>query len=182
MTNRPDDSVMARARRVTLAVFDVDGVLTDGRIFISDDGREIRAFSVRDGLGLKLLRRAGIEVAIISARQSPLVERRMRELGVPHVLQGRNDKADALAELREELQLEPQATAFTGDDLPDLSAMQSAGLAVAVADAHPAVTARAHWVTAAGGGAGAAREVCDLLLTAHGKLDDTVEGFLATAE
>lgn len=181
MTAGADDSVTARARRIRLALFDVDGVLTDGRILISDDGRETRAFHVRDGLGLKLLRRAGVEVGIISARRSALVETRMRELDVPHVLQGCRDKAAALADLADELKLAPADVAFTGDDLADLPAMAAAGLAVAVSDAHPAVTQRAHWVTQLPGGRGAAREVCDLILTAQGKLEAIVEQALAPA-
>ena len=171
---------MARARRVRLAVFDVDGVLTDGRIWLSDDGREARAFHVRDGLGLKLLRQGGIEVAIISARQSSLVERRMAELGVPHVIQGRHDKGAAFADLLDDLGLEPEAAAFVGDDLPDLQVMERAGLAVAVADAHAAVISRAHWITHSPGGSGAAREICDLLLSAQGKLDGILDEALAT--
>lgn len=170
MTLPASESLMARARGVRVAVFDVDGVLTDGRILLSDDGRESRAFHVRDGLGLKLLRKAGVEVAIISARRSALVEHRMRELAVPHVLQGRDDKAAALEELLGELSLSAEQAAFTGDDLPDLAAMATAGLAVAVADAHPAVAARAHWQTTLPGGSGAAREVCDLILHARGDL------------
>lgn len=181
MTPGADDKVMARARRVRLAVFDVDGVLTDGRILLSDDGRESRAFHVRDGLGLKLLRAAGIEVAIISARRSRLVEKRMTELGVPHVIQGSDDKRAALDRLLDELGLGPDECAYTGDDLPDLAVMRRAGLALAVADAHPAVTARAHWVTRKPGGAGAAREVCDLLLAAQDKLDGIIETSLAPA-
>lgn len=160
---------MARARDIRLAVFDVDGVLTDGRILFSDDGRESRAFHVRDGLGLKLLREAGIEVALISARRSALVEYRMRELDIPHLLQGRHDKRAALDELLDGLSLERRQAAFTGDDLPDLEVMAAAGLAIAVADAHPAVTEHAHWRTALAGGSGAAREVCDLILRAQGK-------------
>lgn len=167
MTLRADDSVMARARGIRLAAFDVDGVLTDGRILISDEGRESRAFHVRDGLGLKLLRQAGVEVAVISARRSTLVEHRMRELDITRLLQGRHDKAAALDELLDELSLERREAAFTGDDLPDLEVMAAAGLAVAVADAHPLVAERAHWRTELPGGSGAAREVCDLILKAR---------------
>lgn len=170
MTPAADESVMARARGIRLAVFDVDGVLTDGRIVLSDDGRESRAFHVRDGLGFKLLRQSGLEVAVISARRSALVENRMRELDVSHVLQGRHDKAAALDELLGLLSLERDQASFTGDDLPDLDAMAAAGLAIAVADAHPSVKARAHWQTGLPGGAGAAREVCDLILLAQDKL------------
>lgn len=169
MTPSADESVVARARDIRLAVFDVDGVLTDGRILFSDDGRESRAFHVRDGLGLKLLQRAGIQVAIISARRSALVEYRMRELEIPHLLQGRHDKTAALDELLDDLSLSRRQAAFTGDDLPDLEVMAAAGLAVAVADAHPAVAAHAHWRTALPGGSGAAREVCDLILHAQGE-------------
>lgn len=158
------DSTLRELARVRLAAFDVDGVFTDGRLWFGDDGAEYKAFHVRDGHGVKKLLEAGIEVAVISGRDSPAVTRRMRELGVRHVHQGVGDKPAVLAALAAELGFGPDQAAFTGDDEPDLPVMALAGVALAVADAHPAVRAAADWTTTAPGGAGAVREVCDLLL------------------
>lgn len=158
-----------RATAVRLAVFDVDGVLTDGRLWYSEDQRELKAFHVHDGLGLKRLLANGIEVAIITARLSHLVTERMAELGVAHVYQGQKDKLACLHQLCEALQLDLAQVCYTGDDLPDLRAMSQVGLAIAPADAHPWLAERAHWRTQRRGGRGAAREVCDLLLAAQGR-------------
>jgi 3-deoxy-D-manno-octulosonate 8-phosphate phosphatase (KDO 8-P phosphatase) len=163
--------VTARAARVRLAVFDVDGVLTDGRLWYGDDGREAKAFHVQDGLGLKRLMANGIEVAVITARMSHLVAVRMAELGIAHVYQGQGDKLACLEQLLSALALDAAQACYTGDDLPDLKPMGTAGLAIAVANAHAWVKQRAHWQTRREGGAGAAREVCDLLLAAQGKAD-----------
>lgn len=162
-------TVHDRAALVRLAVFDVDGVLTDGRLWYSEDRRELKAFHAHDGLGLKRLLANGIEVAIITARMSHLVTERMAELGVAHVYQGQKDKLACLHQLCAALHLDLSQVCYTGDDLPDLRAMLQAGLAVAPADAHPWVSERAHWLTRRNGGAGAAREVCDLLLAAQGR-------------
>lgn len=161
--------VLARAARVRLAAFDVDGVLTDGKLWYAADGRELKAFCARDGLGFKRLLANGIEVAVITARLSRVVTERMAELGVAHVYQDQKDKRACLLKLLGALELTPEQAAYTGDDLPDLAAMRSVGLAVAVADAHPWLCASAHWRTRAGGGGGAAREVCDLILEAQGR-------------
>ncbi|HET6546491.1 MAG TPA: HAD-IIIA family hydrolase, partial [Rhodanobacteraceae bacterium] len=139
--------IRERARRIRLAVFDVDGVLTDGRLWYSDDGRELKAFHVHDGVGLKRLLANGIEVAIITGRSSPLVTERTAELGIAHVYQGQDDKPACLAQLLHALKLDPGATAYTGDDLPDLAVMQQVGLAIAVANAHPSVFEHCHWRT-----------------------------------
>jgi len=156
-------------RDIRLVVFDVDGVLTDGRLYFLPDGTELKVFHVRDGLGIRRLREAGIEVAVISGRESPLVVRRMQSLGVEHVHQGSDDKLSVFHALLTELQLAPEQTACVGDDVLDLPVMRAAGLGVAVADAHPEVRAAADWVTRLEGGRGAAREVCDRLLAArHG--------------
>lgn len=147
-----------------LAVFDVDGVFTDGRFYLSNDGVESKAFHTQDGHGVKELIRAGIAVAVISARRSEAVRLRMAELGVPHVLQGIPDKLQAFEALLEELQLAPAQCVYTGDDVPDLPLLRKAGFAVAVANAVDEVKAASHYVTRAPGGSGAVREVCDLIL------------------
>lgn len=164
----PSD-LLARAARIRLALFDVDGVLTDGRLLYSDDGRESKAFHVRDGLGLKRLIANGIEVAIITARMSHMVTERTAELGIAHVYQGQEDKLACYEQLIHALKLEPEQTCYCGDDLPDLRVMGRVGLSVAVADAHPWVAESAHWRTRANGGCGAVRELCDLLLAAQGR-------------
>lgn len=152
------------ANLVRLAAFDVDGVLTDGRIILGPQGDEYKAFHVRDGHGLVRLREAGVILAVITGRQSAVVDRRMRELGILHVYQGVRDKRTKLLELLELLSIPPAHTCYVGDDLPDLGAMQIAGFPVAVADACPEVIAAATWVTSAAGGRGAVREVCDAIL------------------
>ncbi|AGG90205.1 MULTISPECIES: KdsC family phosphatase [Rhodanobacter] len=168
LTHLPTE-LLTRAAKVRLAVFDVDGTLTDGRLWYGEDGRETKVFHVHDGLGLKRLQANGIQVALITARISHPVALRAEELDIAHVYQGQGDKRACLRELLDALQLAPEQAAFTGDDLPDLPPMRLAGLAVAVANAHPWVAAAAHWQTAKSGGMGAAREVCDLILHAQGK-------------
>lgn len=147
-----------------LAVFDVDGVFTDGRFYLSDEGVETKAFHTQDGHGIKELLRAGIGVAVISARNSGAVRLRMAELGVPHVLQGVTDKSRAFESLLAELQLAAGQCVYTGDDIPDLPLLRAAGFAVAVANAVDEVKAACDYVTRAPGGAGAVREVCELIL------------------
>lgn len=162
-----DDAIRARAARVRLACFDVDGTLTDGRLLYDDQGRESKAFHIHDGQGLVLLRRAGFEVALITARHSPAAERRARELGV-RIHAGVKDKLAQVDALCAELGLERAQVAFMGDDLPDLPPLRAVGLAIVPADAHAWTARHAHWRTRARGGAGAAREACDLLLGAQG--------------
>ena len=159
-----NDALVAQIR---LLVLDVDGVLTDGRLWFGADGEQLKAFHVRDGVGIKAIIGAGVEVAIISGRRSAAVERRAAELGLQHVRQGCNDKAEALRALCTELGVPAAAAACVGDDTPDLPMMALVALPVAVADAHPDVRAAARHVTRAAGGAGAVREVCDLLLDAR---------------
>lgn len=160
-----------RASHIKLAIFDVDGVLTDGRLIYAEDGHELKAFHVHDGLGLKRLLANHIEVSVITARMSMIVTERMADLGVAHVYQGQDDKLACFEQLLHALKLTPEECAYTGDDLPDLAVMQRVGLAVAVANAHPWVRERAHWRTRLAGGAGAVREVCDLILAAQGKAE-----------
>ncbi len=159
--------MLARARRVRLLVLDVDGVLTDGRLYISAAGEELKVFHVRDGSGLVSLRRAGIEVAIISGRDSAAVTRRADELGIQHVMQGVADKGAALEALLSELGIAAEEAACMGDDTPDLPMLKRAGLAIGVADSHPALHDSVHWLTPSPGGRGAVREACDLLLSAR---------------
>jgi 3-deoxy-D-manno-octulosonate 8-phosphate phosphatase (KDO 8-P phosphatase) len=161
------DVVLERAGRIRLLVLDVDGVLTDGRLYLSPTGEELKVFHVRDGSGLVAVQRAGITVAIISGRDSAAVSRRAAELGIRHVRQGVVDKGAELDRLLSELGVEPVETACVGDDTPDLPMLRRVGLAVGVADAHPALLEAAHWITRAPGGRGAVREVCDLLLSAR---------------
>lgn len=168
----------ARARRVRLLALDVDGVLTDGRIHYSSAGEEIKSFSILDGLGIKLLRRAGIRVAVITARRSAMVDRRVAELGIEHCLQGREDKFEALQELLAELGLEPGEVAYMGDDLPDLRAILRVGLGLTVANASSEVARRAPWQSTARGGEGAVREACEMILRARGEWEAQLAPYL----
>lgn len=163
--------ILARAAKIRLAVFDVDGTLTDGRLWYGEDGRETKVFHVHDGLGLKRLQANGVQVALMTARISHPVALRAEELDIAHVYQGQKDKRHCLQELLDALHLQPDQAAFIGDDLPDLAPMRIAGLAVAVANAHPWISEQAHWQTTRSGGQGAAREVSDLILLAQGKSD-----------
>ena len=168
--HRPPDipaSIRARAAKVKLVAFDVDGTLTDGRLWMTEDGREIKAFHTHDGLGIKLLRERGIEVALISARISHAVELRAEQLGIDHVYQGKSDKLACLQDLLRASGLATEQACYVGDDEPDLAPMSICGLAIAVANAQPEVLRATHWRTRAEGGRGAAREVCDLILAAQ---------------
>jgi len=160
----------ARARAVRLAIFDVDGVMTDGTLYIAGDGEAFKAFNILDGHGVKMLQAAGVATAIISGRSSQAVARRAAELSIPHVVQGAGDKLAAFEALVARVGVAPAQCAFIGDDLPDLPVMGACGLAVAVANAVDAVKAAAHYVTRAHGGRGAVREFCELVLRAQGQL------------
>ena len=161
-----------------MLVFDVDGVLTDGKLCYSEDGRELKFFHVHDGLGLKRLMANGIEVAVITARMSHMVTERTAELGIAHVYQGQESKLTCFEQLIHALKIEPEQVCYTGDDLPDLAVMLRVGLSVAVANAHPWVRERARWRTQLAGGTGAVREVCDLLLAAQGKAEQELARYL----
>jgi len=160
--------ILNKAAQIRLVIFDVDGVLTDGNLFLGDDGQEYKAFYSRDGLGIKMLQRSGVEIGIITGRTSQVVKYRMESLAVNHVFQGCTDKVPAFEELCQTLQLEPEQIAYVGDDVVDIPVMKRVGLAVAVADAHPLVIRHAHWHTPSPGGRGAARDVCELLMQAQG--------------
>jgi len=161
-------NVLKIAADIKLVLFDVDGVLTDGSLFISDDGQEYKAFYSRDGHGLKMLQHSGVEAGIITGRNSRVVERRAAELGVKHLFQGCQDKLATYLSLVETLKLNPQTIAFVGDDVVDLPIMLQVGLAVAVQDAHHLIKNHAHWITPSGGGRGAARELCEMIMVAQG--------------
>ncbi len=155
------------AASVELLILDVDGVLTDGRLYFSANGDETRAFHVRDGYGIRKLLASGVQVAVISGRQSAAVSRRMNELGVKYVYQGCNDKISALHGLLKELSLGPVVCAFMGDDIPDLEVMQTVALPLCVVDAHAKLIDCAKWRSQKSGGAGAVREACDLIREAR---------------
>ena len=165
------DALLLLARDIRLVTCDVDGVLTDGRIYVDDDGRETKAFNALDGVGMKMLMRAGITVAWITGSSAPAVMHRARTLGVSRVVQGAEDKVTPWESLRSELALPAAACAHIGDDLPDVPVFVRCGLAVAVPHAPPIVRARAHLVTGHGGGRGAVRELCEMILAAQGVLD-----------
>lgn len=169
--------VHERATKVRLLALDVDGTLTDGRLWFTADGEQLKAFNAHDGLGMKLVQEAGIEVTWITARSSAIVERRAADLGIRRVVQGCQDKAGALQQVCAELAISTAQVAFMGDDLPDRAPLRLAGLAVVPANAHVWVAAVAHWKTAARGGEGAVRELCDLLLVAKGRRDAVLRGF-----
>jgi len=168
-----------RAKKIRLLLLDVDGVLTDGRLHFGPAGEALKVFHVRDGHGIKMAQRGGIEVAFISGRRSDAAYHRAKELGISRFHEGVRDKVAVLAELRAALGLSLEAVAAVGDDLVDLPLLSRVGLAVAVADAAPEVKAAAHWITIFPGGRGAVREVCDLLLKAQGKWEEILRPWVA---
>lgn len=164
------------------AIFDVDGVLTDGRIYIGEQGETVKAFSTLDGHGLKLLQQGGIEPVVITGRDSPAVRRRVADLGLVHAVYGASDKLAAATALLAALGLDWPEVAAMGDDWPDLPLLARAGFACAPANAHAEAKALAHHVTMATGGHGAARECCDLLLVAAGRYAALLQGHLQTLD
>lgn len=170
--------ILDKASRIRLLVFDVDGVLTDGSLYIGDDGQEYKAFHSRDGHGIKMLLGHGIEIAVITGRTSRVVEHRMKNLGITHVYQGKLEKLPAFEELTQKLGISEDQTAYVGDDVVDLPVMRRVGLAIAVQDAHPLVRRHSHWQTPSPGGRGAARDVCELIMEARGVLDDEMSRYL----
>jgi 3-deoxy-D-manno-octulosonate 8-phosphate phosphatase (KDO 8-P phosphatase) len=179
--NSPDypADVSRRAQPIRLLILDVDGVLTDGRLYFDAKGETLKVFHVRDGHGIKMAQRAGIEVALLSGRRSDAAYHRARELGISRFHEGLRDKVAVLEEIMAAMQIDTSQVAMVGDDLVDLPILNRAGLAVAVADAVPEVLAAAHWVTPNPGGRGAVREVCDLLLKAQGKWAEMVRAWIA---
>jgi len=173
-----EKEIQRRAGRDKLLLMDCDGVLTDGRIWILENGEDQKLFHTRDGLGIDLLHRAGIKSGIISGRLSSALERRAQSLGVSYLWQGRADKRQAFADTLAQGQVTNEEVAYVGDDLTDLPLMVESGLAIAVGDAVAEVKARAHYVTTATGGNGAVREVVELILKAQGRWDELVKSYL----
>lgn len=174
------DDVLERARNTQLVIFDIDGVLTDGSLFFDNQGEEYKAFNSKDGHGIRMLLECGLQMALITGRKSELVLHRATNLKVPHdmIWQGYRDKRPAFADLLSKTGLKPENIAYVGDDVVDLPVMSQVGFAIAVNDAHYYVKQHAHWVTDTSGGHGAAREVCEALLHAQGKLQDKLASYL----
>ncbi len=170
--------ILARAQGIRLVIFDVDGVLTDGSLYLGDDGQEYKAFHSRDGHGMKMLQQSGVAIGIITGRSSEVVRIRMQSLGVEHVFQGKLEKLPAYEELRDKLGLKDTQVAYVGDDVVDLPIMRRVGLAIAVNDAHPLVLQHAHWQTPHAGGRGAGRDVCELIMEAQGSLRPALDSYL----
>ncbi|GAB3434498.1 HAD family hydrolase [Massilia solisilvae] len=170
---------MQRAARVKVMIFDVDGVLTDGSLTYNADGEATKTFYVLDGLGIQLLQRTGVQTAIISARQSPIVVTRARDLGINHVYQGIHDKRVAFSKLLEATGATVEQCGYIGDDVIDLPLLMRVGFAVTVPSGHPEVQHRAHYVTKAPGGRGAVREVCDLVMRAQGTYEQALAPYFA---
>jgi len=169
--------LIKKAGQVKLLALDVDGILADGQIIYDANGVETKAFFVQDGVGIKALAKYGILTAIITGRDSPMVQKRATELGIDFIIQGRDDKCVALKELLSTLDLSLADCAYMGDDLPDIKAMQSVGFAPTVPNAHQEVIKRCDMVTTKAGGFGAVREVCDLILKGHGHYQDFIAQF-----
>lgn len=176
--NKSFDVAIEKAKKIKVVIFDVDGVLTDGKIYFTSNGVEYKAFHSQDGLGIKMLLKAGIEVGIITARSSELVQRRMDELGVRYVFQGQENKLNSYDVLRQRLNCLDQNVAYVGDDLNDVAPIRRAGLGIAVANASPFVHEHADWSTTRQGGVGAVREVCEFILSAQNILADLCEHYL----
>ena len=172
------EKVVELAKQLKLLILDVDGVLTDGKLYFDNDGNEYKSFHARDGHGIKLLQQTGVRVAVISGRRSNSVALRMRSLGVEHVYQGHEHKISAFYEILEKMTIETEKTAYIGDDLLDLPLLKRVGLGIAVQDANFIVKQHAHWCTELAGGCGAVREVCDLIMQAQGTFDNVVHSYL----
>ncbi len=170
--------IVEKAKSIKLLVLDVDGVLTDGKLYFSNSGDEMKTFSTLDGQGIKMLQQSGVAVAIITGRESALVKRRAENLGIKHIVQGREDKLLALEELKSTLAVDYPEIAFLGDDLPDLAPIRKVKLGMTVANGHSFVVEHADWQTSARGGEGAVREACELIMRAQGTLLEAWEKYL----
>lgn len=173
------NNLLEKAKKIQCVICDIDGVLTDGLIYIDNHANELKAFNIQDGLGLKLLMSAGIEVAVITGSQNAVIDHRMKQLDIRHYFKGQINKKTAYQELKSRLNLTDEAFAYVGDDLPDLPIMKQVGLSVAVSNAVRQVKDIASFNTELHGGRGAVREVCDFILNAQNKLDTALETFLA---
>jgi len=176
MNENYPSSVLKAAQKIKLLLLDVDGVLTDGRLYYGNSGEELKAFNIQDGLGIKLLQRGGIKVGIVTGRTSSLLKRRAQELDIQPLIQGREDKLTALNELLEDMDITLEEIAFVGDDLPDLAVLRRVGLGITPANGNHILASQALWQTKKSGGNGAVREVAELILT----VQDKMEALLAT--
>jgi 3-deoxy-D-manno-octulosonate 8-phosphate phosphatase (KDO 8-P phosphatase) len=174
-----DPLLVDRAAKIRALVLDVDGVLTDGRLYFDNHGNEMKSFCTRDGLGMRALQSQGTVLALITGRQSEIVANRARNLGIEHVYQGRNDKLDAFHELLAATGIGAPEVCYAGDDWLDIPVLNRVGLAVTVADADAVVKSHVHWITSRPGGYGAVREICDLILAARGLDQQVLDGILA---
>ena len=173
-------NILEKAAKIKLLIFDVDGVLTDGSLIIGDDGQEYKAFFSKDGLGMKMLQKTGVKIAIITARSSNVVTQRMQSLGIKHVYQGQSEKLPAFEKILTELALSSEQVAYVGDDVVDLPVMLKVGLSITVADAHHLVKEHAHWQTPSAGGRGAARDICELIMQAQNTLETQFQKYLGS--
>jgi len=165
------DHITKLASSIKLLLLDVDGVLTDGKLYFGNNGEELKAFNIYDGLGIKLLQRSGVQVGIVTGRQSQLVARRAADLGIQIVVQGREDKLLAIHELQKQHKMDLSEIAYMGDDLPDLTAIRNVGLGMTVANASSVIKKQAKWISTCSGGNGAVREACELIMAAQGSLE-----------
>lgn len=172
------ENIKQKAKQLKLLILDVDGVLTDGRLFFDHNGNEYKSFHARDGHGIKLLRQTGVEVAVISGRKSQSVALRMQALGVEYVYQGHENKVAAFNEIIQAMGIKPEQAAHMGDDLLDLPIMVRVGLSIAVNDANDSVKEYADWCTKMPGGLGAVREVCDFIMQAQGTFDSVLKSYM----
>ncbi|MDP4546928.1 HAD family hydrolase [Marinobacter sp. MDS2] len=179
MSQHWSDELRAKAAAIKLVAFDVDGIMSDGKLYFSASGDELKTFNILDGLGLKQLMNAGITVAVITGRRSPLTEKRMSDLGITHLMQGREDKKVALQELVANMDISPEQIAYMGDDLPDLPALQFAGLGITVPNGYWLVRQHADYCTTIAGGSGAVREASDLILWSQDRLAATLEPYVS---
>ena len=170
--------ILDKAKTIELVILDVDGVMTDGSLFMGDDGQEYKAFNSLDGHGIRMLQESGITVAIITGRKSEVVNHRMNDLGITTIYQGYRDKTPAYEALIKEQGFSDDQIAYVGDDVVDLPVMSRVGFAIAVQNAHPFVKKHSDWVTEASGGRGAVREICEMFLSSRGLLDEKLESYL----
>ena len=177
MAEKLSAAVTEAAKKIKLVLLDVDGVLTDGRLYYGNSGEEMKAFNIQDGLGIKLLQKGDIQVGIITGRVSALLQRRADELSIDPVVQGREDKLTALNELLATMDVHMDEIAFVGDDLPDLAVIRRVGLGITPANGSAIVAAQAHWQTSKAGGQGAVREIAEMILEAQGKLQPILATF-----
>ena len=177
MNENYPSNVLKSAQKIKLLLLDVDGVLTDGRLYYGNSGEELKAFDIQDGLGIKLLQSAGIKVGIITGRSSDLVKRRAKELSIDPVIQGREDKLTALNELLKDMNFNIEEIAFVGDDLPDLAVFRRVGLGITPANGNHILASQALWQTKKSGGNGAVREIAELILIAQGKLESLLASY-----